>query len=285
VTENGFGESALYLIPKLTEGQWGLFNKEQGCYLPVLEQPLLPMSLLQKRWLKTMLEDERISLFLTDIQIQMLSEQLQDIQPLFEQKDFCYYDRYTDGDCYQDALYRENFQKMLTAIHRGEGLRILFECGTGESRSVQVLPCKLEYSVKNDCFRLLALQFRRSKEKLMIIRLSRVKSVELTGMIAGTKPDIDQWINAQYEKEPVRVLIRDSRNAMERVSLKFANYKKKTRKLDEDLYECEIYYNKDNETELLIEILSFGPMLKVLGNEHFIGLIRERLEKQNIFFT
>ena len=62
--------------------------------------------------------------------------------------------------------------------------------------------------------------------------------------------------------------------------LQFANYEKSTRKLDEDTYECLIYYNKDNEIELLIEILSFGPMIKVVGNETFLRQIKERLKRQ-----
>ena len=82
-------------------------------------------------------------------------------------------------------------------------------------------------------------------------------------------------------KEPVRVLIKNRRNALERAMLQFANYEKSIRRLNEDTYECLIYYNKETETELLIEILSFGPMLKVVGNETFLRLIKERLIAQN----
>ena len=62
--------------------------------------------------------------------------------------------------------------------------------------------------------------------------------------------------------------------------LQFANYDKRTRKIDGDTYECLIYYNKRTETELLIEVLSFGPMLKVVGSEDFLGLVKERLSRQ-----
>ncbi len=39
-------------------------------------------------------------------------------------------------------------------------------------------------------------------------------------------------------------------------------------------------YDKDDETEMVIRILSFGPMIKVVQPEHFINLIKERLRKQ-----
>ena len=62
--------------------------------------------------------------------------------------------------------------------------------------------------------------------------------------------------------------------------LHFANYEKHTKKLDAEHYECLIYYNQNDETELLIEILSFGPMIKVLGPDDFVEKIKERLKKQ-----
>ena len=83
-----------------------------------------------------------------------------------------------------------------------------------------------------------------------------------------------------YYKEPVRLLIKDKRNALERTMLQFANYEKNTTKIDNDTYECCIYYNKNVETELLIEILSFGPVLQVTGNEYFLAQLKQRLKKQ-----
>ena len=42
----------------------------------------------------------------------------------------------------------------------------------------------------------------------------------------------------------------------------------------------EINYSKDDETELLIRILSFGPTVKVIEPESFVSLIKERLHNQ-----
>ena len=62
--------------------------------------------------------------------------------------------------------------------------------------------------------------------------------------------------------------------------LHFANYEKQTVKIDEEHYECLIYYNSMMETELLIEILSFGPTIKVLGPENFLTKVKERVHRQ-----
>lgn len=62
--------------------------------------------------------------------------------------------------------------------------------------------------------------------------------------------------------------------------LHFANYEKNTTKIDENTYECLVYYNQSMETELLIEVMSFGPMLTVVGNDKFLESLRGRLAKQ-----
>ncbi len=45
-------------------------------------------------------------------------------------------------------------------------------------------------------------------------------------------------------------------------------------------YKVSVTYDKDDETELLIRILSFGPMIRVTGPHDFVNLIKERLRKQ-----
>ena len=87
-------------------------------------------------------------------------------------------------------------------------------------------------------------------------------------------------IQRSYYKEPLKLRIVNKRNALERAMLHFANYEKNTTKIDEDTYECVIYYNRNMETELLIEVMSFGPMLTVLENERFLNSLKARLQRQ-----
>jgi predicted DNA-binding transcriptional regulator YafY len=39
-------------------------------------------------------------------------------------------------------------------------------------------------------------------------------------------------------------------------------------------------YDKDDETEILIRLLSFGPMIRVVEPESMTALIRDRLKMQ-----
>lgn len=65
--------------------------------------------------------------------------------------------------------------------------------------------------------------------------------------------------------------------------LQFASYNKQT-VYDEEkgCHVCEISYDIMEETELLIRILSFGPVVEVLGPERMRKQIRQRIARQMI---
>ena len=60
----------------------------------------------------------------------------------------------------------------------------------------------------------------------------------------------------------------------------FSFLEKETESLSESLYRMTIYYDKHDETELLIQILSFGPLITVTEPQHFRDKIKDRLRKQ-----
>lgn len=74
-------------------------------------------------------------------------------------------------------------------------------------------------------------------------------------------------------------------DALERAMLHFSDFKKITEKIEERKYKMEIYYEAIDETEVLIRVLSFGPMLRVIYPKRFISLIKERLKKQKKLWT
>ena len=55
VSKEGFGETSLYLAPKIASGEWSFFEKDKDLYVSVLDgEPPIVLSLLQKRWLKSL---------------------------------------------------------------------------------------------------------------------------------------------------------------------------------------------------------------------------------------
>ena len=72
----------------------------------------------------------------------------------------------------------------------------------------------------------------------------------------------------------------DERNALERAMLHFSDLEKETVRLDWKHYRIRLRYRREDETEILIRILSFGPVLKVLSPETMVRQIRRRLDRQ-----
>ena len=115
---------------------------------------------------------------------------------------------------------------------------------------------QLEYSARDDKFRLMAVRVRKddSLSRLTILNLSRIMRIKDTGKSLELRPDIDACLEHSLCREPVVLEISNERNALERTMLHFACYKKRTEKLgDSGKYLCRIYYSRDVETELLIQ--------------------------------
>lgn len=263
VQEKAFAESGLTIPAALQTGSWPLLDQERHSVLR--HTPTMPLTLLQKRWLKALLEDPRIRLFMPS------TVGLEDVEPLYRPDTFVFFDRYTDGDPYQDDRYAENFRTILRAIHEKRILRVRFHGHTGMRHSVLCKPIRLEYSAKDDKFRLQAAGQGCSHT----INLARIHSCT---MLDSFDPD-----EAVYEDKDLCQLtleLCDERNALERVLLHFSHFEKETMRLEGERYQVKLRYDKSDETELLIRVLLFGPMLEVKAPESFVALVRARIQRQ-----
>ena len=62
--------------------------------------------------------------------------------------------------------------------------------------------------------------------------------------------------------------------------LHFAHFEKRAERLERNRYLVHIRYDSDDELELVIRVLSFGPLVEVTEPERFRKLVRERLKRQ-----
>lgn len=264
VDRKAFAESGLSIPGALGSGEWPLLTEDLGT--PLQFEPQMPLTTLQKRWLKALLRDPRMRLF------DVPEEGLEDVEPLYEPGTVVYFDQYSDGDPYEDEKYIQHFRTVLQALREKKKLWIRFKSGSGRSHKWECVPIRMEYSLKDDKFRLIIVGNRRSINTINIARIDECS------LLDGYEPS-----EAAFEemgKKRLVMELRNERNALERVLLHFSHLEKETVRLEDGLYRVTLWYDQDDETELLIRVLSFGPMLKVLGPDDFIRQIRERLEKQ-----
>ncbi len=261
VQEYAFAESLLTIEPALTAGRWQLLLPDGTT--PLRHAPTLPLTLLQRRWIKAIAMDPRIRLFTDE------EPDDPDIEPLFTPEDWRVYDKYADGDPYTDAGYIERFRIILRAIETETPLLLCFTNRSGRDTDVVVLPQYLEYSEKDDKFRLVG----AGKHSGRMINLARVTHCEPFDRPFTGRPYEPQTTTVTFE-------VKNERNALNRVLLHFAHFEKEAAQLDNGLYRVTVRYDVKDEPEMVIRLLSFGPVLRVTEPERFVTLIIRRLKKQ-----
>ena len=266
IEKYAFSESILSIESALREQKWQLLKSDGTTIFK--NDPSMPLTTIQKRWLKSICQDPTIHLFQDDLK----EIEFPEIEPLFTPNDFYIFDQYQDGDDYTDESYIRNFRMILDAIKNQYPLKITTYNHKGKKVSMKILTKYLEYSEKDDKFRVAGFGSRLGGTVNLgrIISCERTKTAENTELIHRIPP----------RKRRVFFELEDERNALERVLLHFAHFPKKAEKIEENRYHIMVDYDKDDETEMVIRILSFGPMIKVVQPEHFINLIKERLRKQ-----
>ena len=263
VSERAFGESLLTIMPSLKNEKWQLIHSDMTTSLE--HKPTIPLTTLQKQWLKAISLDPRVKLFGVEF------PDLDDVEPLFTPADYHVYDKYSDGDPFEDEEYIRQFRIILEAIRKNSQIKFEMVNRRGNIMFVRCRPVRLEYSEKDDKFRLITAGSRT----VSTVNLAKIRSCV---PYIGERQAIGEEKAVIYDTITVKIC--DERNAMERFMLHFAHFEKQAEKLDKKHYLVKIKYAHDDETEMVIRILSFGPMVEVLGSESFRKLVIEKLKKQ-----
>ncbi len=297
VTETAFEESSLIMIPALKKQEWQLLD--ENLHTPLKHTPDMPLTILEKRWMKTILQDKRVKLFLEPVLgnteqsasavanaeqavlagtnadfATACSRKLADVEPLFLPEDIVYFDRYADGDNYDDPAYIANFHLIRQAIAERRKLKVSFRNGREQKRCEILEPVQLEYSDKEDKFRVLC----ADRQSIKTVNLGRIVQCEL---LEDTFPENVRL--KEREKKVLKFTLTDERNALERAMMKFSHYKKEVERRDAGNYLVTLEYDVDDEADVLIQILSFGSYIEVTAPDKMREELRKRMERQMAF--
>lgn len=264
IREKAFAESILSIPASLRNGDWPLLTEDFKT--PLCHKPTMPLTTLQKQWLKSILMDPRIQLF------GISEEGLEGVPPLYTQDTFIYFDRYTDRDPYEDERYQECFQCILTGLRENRTLQIQFLDQSETTHSCVCIPTRLEYSSKEDKFRFIAF-IKKQKMEIPVARIHHCMLME---------PYQEHPWQALKTETLVLELVNE-RKTLERALLHFSHLEKETVRLGETRYRIILHYDKDDEVELLNRVMAFGPMIQILSPDSFLCLVRERLSNQKRF--
>lgn len=265
IEKNAFSESFFEISSRLNSQEYQLLNKDGTTIIK--NKPTMPLTTLQKRWLKSIFLDKRIKLFIDENDI------LPDIEPLFLPSDYYIYDSYNNGDDYENQFYIKNFRTILTAIKEKKGLKIAMLSSRGKSINTLAIPCYLEYSPKDDKFRLIT----KHSYQVNIVNISSITSCE-----TYDSEIINSRLISENIPKSIKIELYDERNTLERFMLHFAHFRKTATKESDKIYHINIYYDAIDEAELIVRILSFGPFVKVLFPNSVVKQVRYRINKQKL---
>ncbi len=105
ILQEAFGESTLNIPESLGQSHWSLL-KDDGTTI-LKNKPTMPLTTLQKRWINAIALDPRMKLF-TDEPLYF-----SEVEPLFKPDDIDVFDKYADGDPYENEEYIARFRLIL----------------------------------------------------------------------------------------------------------------------------------------------------------------------------
>ncbi|MGN1411773.1 MAG: WYL domain-containing protein [Oscillospiraceae bacterium] len=274
--------------------KWGFlnYNSKDKCYYSSLNNnPFpLPMTTLEKSWIKALLQDDKFKLFLSNDLIDKLQRELADVQPLFNLENFYYFDKSKNGDDFSNPKYKDNFNLILSAIDNKEVIHIeKYLSSKGKIIEGNFQPLNLEYSSKDDIFRLFSAElYKDGSFKYMNLKLSGITNkITITDIPWNESITIDDFFTIRNNHEPITVKVSNERNSIERFMMEFSCYKKVAEyDAQNDSITVKIYYDIETETELLIRLISFGCYLEILSPLHLRLKAKERIQSQyKLFFN
>ena len=264
IEENAFNESILNIEPAIKNERWQLILPNGKSVIK--NHPSMPLTTLQKRWINSISQNPRIRLFTDDMIY------YPDVEPLFSEDDYYVFDKYSDGDLFDDEQYIKTFRLILSSIKTKTPLEITFRDRKNSFIKQQIQPSMLEYSEKDDKFRLIGFW----RKYIKIINLGRIIDCKPCALHSS----YETADKNDFKTETVEFELVDERKALERVLMHFAHFDKQAIKISDNRYKIKVTYEKCDETEIVIRILSFGPMIKVNGPGRFVDLIKKRLSMQ-----
>jgi predicted DNA-binding transcriptional regulator YafY len=291
-SEMGYEQTSMILPDLVTQGtikfknkppvpRPSIFDEQDGKFVAGIKSRTRPLSLLERRWLAAVLRDKRMRLFMSEEKHAMLEDQLKDVEPLFRENDFYKVDESREPDRFDGDTYRRVFKTVLSALRTNSPLELEYSPEAGSVVRETVYPSYLEYSSRDDNFRLLCRTADGEKKAEKAINIREIVFAQKVEASSFAEDDVwDEENEADRKTKLAKIEIKDERGAVERALLHFANYKTHASVDFDDKITLELHYLKSDEPELADRILAFGPLVRVHKPDSLLRQIRKRTAKQ-----
>lgn len=245
---------------------------------------VVPLTSWELKWLKSILDDPKMMLFISA----GLKEKIMNIIPDGIDKinigDVKYYDRYYP-DNYDFQLKPEIFRTLIKAVSENKSVKIKYSTKKDNIKSGIYNPLMIEFSKRDNVFRLFS-QYA-GNGNICVMNCERIISCSVSGKCFDTEK-ARQSLEKFNKKNQRSVILKfkNVRNIPDRILSELSPWKKKCRyDKSTGIYTLTVYYNKLDEMDLVIRIMSYGAGVCVADRKHPIYKeIMRRLDAQNELF-
>lgn len=267
------------------DGNLNLVKEENGIFYPCIgnkgELPLpIRFTNLEKAWLKALISQPEVRIALSDNTFNKLQRELESLDSPISKEYFEVTNTVKLQEINQLENYQENLKLIIEALTLEKPIRYSNIDKKGNVHANKLaLPVNLEYSMSDSRFRVSLYSIDDNRPVMAnVFSLSDISIVdEEISIDRETAKKI--LFEQKYSEEPIILEVTDKRTAMERCFMCFSGMERTARNLGNDKYEIRLNYYLFEEENLIQNIISLGPYVKVLSPPRIAAEVVKRVKE------
>ncbi|WP_312072180.1 WYL domain-containing protein [Anaerotignum propionicum] len=241
------------------EGEELIFYIENGKFVPILENNFpIRMGTIEQQAAKSLLDNEYVKHFLSEETISKLEECTRNVDVDWSTSEIAIKNVFAGGVTGHKREYGPIISLIAKAIkeHRAIVYDNVRE-DKFEYRNVSVFPVRIEFSIKNDRFRVSS--YEPKQHRFIKMNLDTMDNIYLSDDIWEEDLEVEYKDFLKTNTRTVKLDIDPVSHAIERCFRVFSYYDRKARyDKEENKYRLEISYLRFDEAEIIKDILSLG---------------------------
>ena len=257
-------------------------TEKDGLFYPSVENDQLPLPIrftkIEKAWLKALLEVPDIRMVLSDETFAKLQKELDGFDSPIKSEYIELTNTINLPNIFLKNNYEKNFRILLDALVQEKPVRYSNTDKKGNIyENMLALPVAIEYSMRDSRFRISMYSIDNKRPVMAnIFTLLDLRIVdEEVGIDRETAKRL--LLEQKYSEEPVVLEVTDIKAAMERTFMCFSGMERTSRNLGKNKYEIRLNYYSFEEENLIRNIISLGPYVKVISPQRIVDEIVKRV--------
>ncbi|MDQ7096672.1 WYL domain-containing protein [Desulfosporosinus sp. PR] len=269
---------------------FNLLKQENDLFFPsIRDTGKIPLPVrftnIEKAWLKALLSQPGIEMVLSENTLSRLQAILGDIDTPIKNEYLEKTNIIQLPEIAEPDIYQYNFRLLLEALIQEKPIRYDNKDRKGKlHKNNLALPVSLEYSMRDGRFRIS--MFSIDDNRPIMANLFTLSNLRIVNEeVPLDRETARALLLDKYSQEPIVLEVTDKKAAMERSFMCFSGMERSAKHLGNNKYELRLHYYIFEEENLIRNIISLGPYVKVISPRRIADEIVNRVRKSLEFAT